>query len=356
MNRYFLYLVFTNMLMNVIIFVPKILIQYRYHGAVMAMIVSLPIGITLCYLFSYSLSKFPEQGLPEILANVKHVKVKAVIIWVIHFAWFSAGLMSLVGFIDMVSRFINPEMPKLMLIFIYLIAVFLVITLSTERVMYLLEMVLFLNIPFIGFIIFKALFNEALSWDSMLEVGTHLFEMPNLITIGAATYVFTGYMNLIIFNRVIKGKLKIWNFILIFFLGILNSITTFFIPIGFHGSDGAQEFLYPWISTADSLRLVYSPIERVIFLYLMAYMSITMISVSIHWHSGLELLKGSFKVVTSKKIGAILLAYAACSIIGVLYLNTVMLNKIVQYWMVARLGLEFVIVFCFFFWARRKVA
>ncbi|MBT2658239.1 hypothetical protein J7E81_23850 [Bacillus sp. ISL-18] len=34
-----------------------------------------------------------------------------------------------------------------------------------------------------------------------------------------------------------------------------------------NGADGTQEYIYPWVTTADSLRLVYSPNERVIFLF-----------------------------------------------------------------------------------------
>ncbi|MFJ5712948.1 GerAB/ArcD/ProY family transporter [Neobacillus sp. NPDC093127] len=357
MNRYYFYLALLNMLINVIIFVPKILIEYRYKGAVMGVLIAIPIGIALNYFYSKAITKFPEQGLPEIAANSKHRWLKILHLGSIQIIWFSAGLITLVGFIDILSRFVNPEMPKLSLLAIYLAAIFLIIQLPTERVMYFLEIVLFLNIPLIGFIIFKAFTNEYLSWDSMLEVGTHLFERPSLKSIAAATYCFSGYANLIIFNRVIKGKLKIWNFIVIFFIGVLNLFTTFFIPIGFHGSDGAQEYLYPWISTADSLRLTYSPIERVIFLFLMFYMSITLMSVSVHWHVAFELLKGTFKEkVSIKKNWLILAIFAGCSIAGVIFLNALLLNKLTVYWMVFRLGFEIIIVGSFFFWARRRAA
>ncbi|MDQ6597343.1 hypothetical protein [Bacillus salipaludis] len=191
----------------------------------------------------------------------------------------------------------------------------------------------------------------------MFEVGTHLFEFPNLKALAAATYVFSGYTNLMIFNRVIKGKLKIWNFIAVFFLGLFNLFTTFLIPIGFQGSDGANEFLYPWISTADCLRLVYSPIERVIFLFLMFYMSITLVSISVHWHASFELLKGTFKNKGSKKKEWIVLSiFIVCAVAGVQYLNTVLLNKFTVYWLQIRFCFEVVTIVIFFLWARRKTA
>ena len=357
MNRYLFYIVLLNMIVNVIIFVPKILIQYRYEGAVMGVIIAIPIGVALNYVYSTTINKFPEQGIPEIIANSTHRWLKIIHLCSIQLIWFTAGLITLVGFIDVLARFINPEMPKLALLVIYLAAIFLIIQLPTQRVMYFLEIVLFINIPLIGFIILSAFTNEYLSWDSMLEVGTHIFERPSLKSIAAATYCFSSYSNLIIFNRVIKGKLKIWNFIAIFFLGIFNLFTAFFIPIGFHGSDGAQQYLYPWISTADSLRLVYSPIERAIFLFLMFYMSITLISISVNWHVSLELIKGTFKEkVSKKKNWLVLIFYASCSAAAVIYLNTVLLNKITIYWMICRFGFEIFLVVLFFLWARRRTA
>ncbi|PLS07251.1 hypothetical protein CVD27_06120 [Neobacillus cucumis] len=357
MNRYFLYLVFLNMIINVIIFIPKILIRYRYEGAVMGVILAIPVGVALSYIYSTTITKFSEKGLPEILSTSKRYWLKTFHLVSIQLFWFTAGLLTLLGFIDILSRFVNPEMPKLLLLMIYLAAIFLIIQLPTERVMYLLEIVLFLNTPLILFIIFKAYTNEFLNWDSILEVGTHIFKWPSLKAFAAATYCFSGYGNLIIFNRVIKGKLKIWNFIIIFVLGIINSFTTFFIPIGFHGSDGTQEYLYPWISTADSLRLVYSPIERVIFLFLMFYMNITLMSISIHWHVALELIKGTFKgEMSKKKSWMILLVFTGIAMASIIFLNTILLMKAAVNWLIIRLLFEILVVVIFFIWARRRLA
>lgn len=357
MNRYFLYLVLLNMMVNVIIFVPKILIQYRYEGAVMAIIIAIPLGLMLNYFYCTAINKFPGQGLPEILSGGKHQWFKIIHLGSIQILWFSAGLITLIGFTDIIQRFINPEMPNVILILIYLAAIFLIIQMPTQRVMYLLEIILILNTPLLSFIIFKALVNDYITWDSILEVGTYLFERPNLKSIAAATYCFSGYTNLIIFNRVIKGKLKIWNFAAVLLLSIFNLFTTFFIPIGFFGSDGAQEYLYPWISTSDSLRLVHSPIERVIFLFLMYYMSITLISISVNWHVSYELIKGTFKEKINKKMNWLILAiFSSCAIAGGIFLNTVLLIKITVYWMIIRLSAEILLVGVFFIWARRRTA
>ncbi|MEH7094249.1 hypothetical protein [Neobacillus vireti] len=320
----------------------------------MGAILAIPVGVTLNYIYSKTITKFSQQAVPD-LPKDKNSGIKRLYLVSIQLVWFSAGLLTLIGFIDILARFVNPEMPKLLLLAIYLTAIFLIIRMPTERVMYLLEIVLFLNTPLILFIIIKAYTNPSINWDSILEIGTHLFKWPNLKAFAAATYCFSGYANLIVFNRVIKGKLKGWNFFVIAILGLINMFTTFFIPIGYHGSDGTQEYLYPWVTTADSLRLVYSPIERVIFLFLMFYMSISLMSVAIHWHVALELIKGSFKKEVSKKQEWLILGvFTGISVIGLIYFNTILLLKFATYWLIVRLASEVMLVGVFFLWARRK--
>ncbi|WP_251551807.1 GerAB/ArcD/ProY family transporter [Neobacillus muris] len=356
MNRYFLYLVLINMFINAIIFVPSILIKYSFDGAVASVLLSIPYGVLMTFLYSKAITKYPEKGLPEILANTTKW-MKILHIWFIQLAFFTAGLITLLGFLDIISRFVNPEEPRLILLVMYLAAIFLVIGMPTQRVMYFAEIVLFFSIPFLGFIIFKAFSSKDLSWDSIWEVTTHVFDWPSLKAFAASSYVFSGYINLIIFNRVIKGKLKIWNYVFVFIVGILNLFTTFLIPIGYHGADGAKEYLFPWISTADSLRLVYSPVERVIFLFIMLYMGVTLISVSVHWHVALELVKSTFnEKAKEKKKWLVLMAIAICSAIMVQQINTLQLNQLTEYWMILRLAVEPIYVLSFYFWAGRKIS
>lgn len=357
MNRYFLYLVFLNMLTNVIIFVPKILIEDRYNGAVSGMLIAIPISLTLTFLYSRAFGRFPEKSLTDIPKGSK-VWIKNLYLGIIQILWFSAGLITIIGFIDILSRFVNPDMPRLLILIVYLAVIFLIIQLPSEKVMYFLEIVLFLCVPLIAFIIIKAVTSQFLIWDSILEAGTYIFVKPSLKAIASATYVFTGYTNLIIFNRVIKEKIKMRNYLMILFMGTVNLMTTFFIPIGIHGSDGAQELLYPWISTADSLRLPYGPIERVIFIFLMLYMVVSLLSISIHWHISLELVKGIFKEKKFPKNfnWLILSIYTAVAVISVIYLNTFVLNKLTVYWLMIRFFCEILVVLLFCFWARRQSA
>ncbi|NRD79281.1 GerAB/ArcD/ProY family transporter [Bacillus sp. BRMEA1] len=354
MNRYFLYLMLLNMMASTIIFVPKILLDAHFKGSVMAILIAIPIGTIFSYLLSKFMSYFPEQDLPEILEQLKHKWIKILILSILPVFWYSAGVLTLTGFTDILNRFINPEAPRLMNLALFLAALCLVIELPTQRVMYLLEIILFLNTPFIIFILYEGFTSDYMSWDSILEAATHVFERPSLKTVATAGFVFCGYSNLIIFNRLFKQKIKIWNFIAVFLLGTFNLLTTYFIPIGFHGIDGSHGFLYPWIITADSMRLVYSPIERAIFLFLMLYMSITLMSVAIHWHVGFEIINSLWnKKKSPKRKWIVILCFIAGTIPVVYFMNTIMLFQIAGYFMVFRLGAEVFIIALSFIMSRR---
>ncbi|WML44163.1 GerAB/ArcD/ProY family transporter [Neobacillus sp. PS3-40] len=355
MNRYFIYLILLNMLTNIIIFVPKILMTYRFEGAVLGILIAIPIGLALCFVFNKAMSKFPEQGLPEILNHFNNRKIKIAILVCFSCIWFSAGLLSLLGFVDIVKRFINPEISEILLAVLFLGAICFVAQLPSQKVMYLIEIILFINVPLTFFIVFKAFTSKYFSWDSVFEVGTHIFMRPSFTSIAAATYAYSGYLNLLIINRLFKNKIKGKNYFIILFLVIFNLFTTFFIPIGFHGADSVQEYLYPWISTADCLRIVYGPIERALYIFLMLYTSITLLSTSLHWHVAFEFLKGVSREEPSQKKKWIIFAIFIClSIVAEWKINALQLIKISSYWLNGRFIFEAFVAALLLFLARRQ--
>jgi spore germination protein KB len=343
------------MLTNVIIFIPKLLIEYRFDGAIMSIIFAIVIGIALVYIDTKVFGRFLGKGLPEIIENKLKKPYKVILFLGLSIFWYSAGLLTLLGFIDILHRFINPELSKVWLFVLFFSVICFVIQLPTHKVMYLLEIILIINVPFIGFIFLKAISSDYLSWNSIFEVGTHLFSAPKLIPIAVATYAFSGYTNIIVFNRLFKEKIKNINFLFVLILSILNLITTFFIPIGIHGADGVNEYIYPWMMTSDSLRIIYGPIERALFIFLMLYISITLLSVSVHWHVALELIKGSYAQNPSKKKNwFVLLSFFGSAILVVFYNDKISPEWIVMYSLLIRFFVEIICVLMFFFFLRRR--
>jgi spore germination protein KB len=357
MNRYFLYLVSLNMLTNVIIFVPRFLIQYRFDGMLISIVLAIGVGMALMYVDSLVFARFPGQGFPDIIHNQLNKPLKIVILFTFSLFWYFAGLLTLLGYIDILHRFINPELSKVWLLAIFLFILCFVIQFPTKKVMYLLEIILVINVPFIVFIFFKAVTSDYLIWDSIYEAGSHFYSMPNISAVAVASYVFSGYTNIIIFNRLFKVKIKGVNFVIIFGLSILTLFTSVMVPIGMLGADTVSEYIYPWIMMVDSLRLPYSPIERALFIFLMLYINITLISVAVHWHVAFELIKGTYSGSKGKKKNRMVLAlFFTIPILLVIRIDYMQPERVAIYWLIARMFFEIIVVIGFFFFLRRRKA
>jgi spore germination protein KB len=93
-----------------------------------------------------------------------------------------------------------------------------------------------------------------------------------------------------------------------------------------------------------------------VFIFLMLYINITLISVSVHWHVAFELMIGVFKNKNSKKNSRLVLAFFfGISILTVLRIDFMHPELISMYWLIARFFVEIIAVLGFFFFLRRKV-
>lgn len=296
-NKYFYYLFLLNALINLVNYVPRILIQDRYNGALLSMIIALGIGMVLLLLFAKLLAKFPQQGLPEIMHKFLPRWIGIPLLVLMSSIWFTSSVLTLVGFVDLTNRFISPDVSPYLVLVGFLVVVGLSARLDSESILYGLEIVLYMTFPLIVYMVFRVFSSPYYSWDAVLQVITYLWRVPQYKTVAAATYVFAGYTNMVIFNRVFK-RLRIRHFWLIVLLGINTLVISMFAPIGFLGAEGAGDYVYPAFSTIDSLRIRYFIIERMIYVFYVVYMCLSLVNSIIHWHVSKELLMGAFKKVS----------------------------------------------------------
>ncbi|WP_194841393.1 GerAB/ArcD/ProY family transporter [Salinibacillus xinjiangensis] len=294
MSRYFYYLVVLYMLANVVALVPRILIQDRLNGTVMALVIAIVLTMFYFYIFTNSMLKFPGKGQPEIVLTYTPKWFAFTYLFFVAILYFCSAWFILVSFIDITNIFINPEMPSFLIGAVFLALVSFGALMKTEKTLYALEIVLLISLPLIIAIFFKAYFNQLLSWDAIKVVFIHSFEKPSISTIGAASYSMIGFYFISIYNRVLKpkvNKLKLIPFLLLGILATVNIFTSFLIPIGFNGVDGSENYIYPWFSTADSIRMEFGFIERVLFIFLLLYIGISISTATITCHVGVETLK-----------------------------------------------------------------
>ncbi len=346
------------MLVNVFLYVPNILIQERFEGSVMGLVLGLLIGCTLLFIFTASINKFEDRGIPEILEVVPKW-FRVFFLSFFSLMWFAAGAISLLAFNNVTIRFMNPDISGVNMITVFTIfIILLLVRLKSDSLLYTMEIVFITNIPLIAIIMIQAYTNNYISWDSIREVGTHFWEVPSLNVLAASTFVFSGYTNLIIFKRVIKEKIKLKRLWFVPILGSINLFTTFFIPIGFWGAEGVGDLTFPWVSTADALSIEYGPIERVITLFIFLYVGISMISVAIHWHVAFEIIKSMVKLDNERSklvVHWLILGLFLCSVLLLeQYLREKDIFVFGQLWLNVRLPGEVFLVLFMFFLARRK--
>lgn len=347
MKRYFAYIVFLNMIVNVFIFVPQILIQDRFRGSVTAVLVSVPIGMALMYAFLKSMSKFPEKGLPYILDTLFPRWISRIMCILFASIIMSAGMITMLSIADTSIRYINPDTPFPIGVFMFLIVVCMAASHRTKQVLFLIEMILLLDVPLILFIIVKAYWNNSYNWDAVGAVAMSFNHPPTWTSLSAATYIFSAYTNQIVFNKSFKQPVSprwVWFFGPI---GIGVLLSSFTIPIAFQGADGVSDYIYPWLITADSMRVELGFIERVLPIFLLLYASISLGSIFIHWHVALDLVRETLPTFLSQKTAVtwtIIGLFAAITFLVTFWTTEKTLSDLGNIWMQLRFIGEILLV------------
>ncbi|PLS18696.1 hypothetical protein CVD28_06110 [Bacillus sp. M6-12] len=225
--------------------------------------------------------------------------------------------------------------------------------------MYKTEITMLAALPFIGFIIFKSLSSDYFYPVHIKRILQFTWQMPNYSSIAAASYIFTGYINLVIINRNIQAKEILYYFWVIPVLGSLILAFTYLTPFGFLGIHSVGDFVFPWMVTVDSLRMQYGFIERTSFVLVFVFMLLTMLFGIVTWNVGLELMKGAFGI-QDRKTGMRLFALTFLSFIGFLSvyfqesLNQREFFGYAKYWFNFRLPVEVVLVMVVFLLSLRR--
>lgn len=362
MNRYFFYLFLTYALINIMLFVPHILVEHRFTGSVAAIALSPVIGGILIYMYTSAMARFPGKGLPEIM--LKHFPrwvVSCALVFYSFMYWFSSTVV-VVAFAVLINRFFNPDADTTIIMVVMVLASAYVATRSTLTVMLVIEIGIIINAPVILFILFKMVRDPQLNWDAIRVVANYAGHMPNLVSLAAATYIFTGYINLSLFNRLFPPNFRFklrWMYPL---LGFVVLLITFFVPIGFHGTQGVGQYIYLWTITADSLALQYGFIERVMFLFLIVFLNLSLVYTASAWHQAMEFIKScmpSAKPETDSPQApisnyVIMGVFAAASIAYMVLTDEKQNLTITTGWLVLRMFSEMGTVLLLFILSRRR--
>lgn len=227
MSRYLAYLILINMVANVLLYVPTILIEYRIRGSVAAVLLSVVIGTMMMTLFVKGLEKFPGKSFTEIMKFSFTNKLNYAIVPLISTFWLIAGLITILSYTNINIRYFNPEIPPIASLVLFLVFCLTIMLMPSRKVLYFIEIMVLISLPFIIVVFYKAVSDKHIQWDSIRIVLNTWNQLPNAVTIAAASYVFTGYINLVIFSKMIKTKLKAYQIMLVASFGLANLMMTF---------------------------------------------------------------------------------------------------------------------------------
>lgn len=292
MNRFIYYAILINIISNISSLVPRVLLAKSKEGALFSMGLGLIVALLLTYMVIRFFNKYPGKGLPELLKKSTSKWLYVPIIFYFSVIWFVAGLVTVITYIFMLVTFLSPEMSFLATTIPFLLILSYGIIMKTKKVLYTIEIVLLLFIP-IGFFVFlKAYLSKQMNWDFVKLAIMNANNLPDYSAFAATIFLFTGVLNVAIFNRYFtkKQKIRLKHLIFVGLTGFFMLFTTYFLPIGFGGFDQVDNLLYPWISTTDSIRMRYGIIERLVFVFLIFFVSISFMSAVIHWHVSVQFL------------------------------------------------------------------
>jgi len=363
MNRYFFYNYFIVCFTNLMLLIPYFLTADRYGGAVMSIVLSPIFGYIFLYMFTSSLSKFPGKALPEIfslfypkwIVNIVMV-YKAVLIGI-------AGALVISTYAVIITSFLNPNANQYVMLMLLLIVCAYAATRSTVSIAFILEISLLLSLPVIAFVMYKTINNPLMNWDAIHVIANHVDHMPTLLSFACASFVFTGYLNMGLFNRILPPNFKfkyIWSYPIIAFIVL---VITFFVPIGIHGTETVSQYIFLWSATADSTRMMYGFIERMLFVFLIVLINISLTFTMVGWHMVIEYIRTIIpnNVVNPDEKKAPLRSYiiAGCIIIitfvTMLKVTDDLMLKFTAYFLIFRLFSETLTTTWIFILSRKKV-
>ncbi|MDN3015987.1 GerAB/ArcD/ProY family transporter [Paenibacillus sp. BSR1-1] len=366
MTRHFFYIVMLTMMLNIILNVPMVLVQDRFHGSIISIVISIIIGSLFIFLFIIGMSRFPKKGLPEIFHEKFPAYIRNPYLVFLGIMWMASGTFALVSYSYVVKLYLNPEMNLLLILGFLLFIIIFGASKKTDSILYLTEIIIVIAAPMVAFILFKAITSKFFYFDHIKRMGHFIWQIPSYSSISAATYIFIGYINLAIVNRFIDSRKLIKVLWTLPIIGIFVLCSTFFIPMGFLGVNGVNDVVFPWIFITDSLRMEFGFIERVLYLTLCLYLLLVLLFGIITWHIGLKLLEGVFiGKNTSAKTNikreklftfVFLIGMGVLTLILQAITNQRQFFYIVKLWLNIRFPAEFMLVVLVYLISRRQKA
>ena len=288
--RFIVYLFAVNALMNDIGFVPRILLNGRHDDAYVALLSAFFLNVLLIVVTFWLLKRFPYKDLNQILTETLPAFIRLPLIVYFALQWLIAGSLGLIMVAEISAKYLNVGASGYTILYLFVVLVLLAARSRSDRVLFALELSVIMTLPLLLLIIIATFTTQGILWQGIIillrESG-----WPNGERLAAASYIYAGYMNIFLFNKVIQPSYQPWKLILGVFAIFVFYLYLFSLPIALLGTETVAHFYYPWVITADALRVEHAPIERAFYPALIGYLNIALLNTIVHWHVAYAFLK-----------------------------------------------------------------
>lgn len=287
-QRYYLYIFYINGLVSVTAFIPQLLYKNRFNGTLSSLVLSTLAGVILIYVFQTQIKNFPEKSITEILNSLFPYSIKNTFLFLNFILSIISGTLFLRSIMIIVERFLDIN-SMLVFYFLMLLIIFTILS-KTTSILFMMEIIIIFATPFLVLILLRFFTDNLVLLDSISQSLTYIMHIPKIDAVVGGLFVFTGFTNLLVYSEYIRPFSSKQLYIV---LGIICSVlySIYFIPIGYFGLNGVEMENYVWITTVDSMRIDYFFLERIILLFILVLVGISLMYIIITYHSSLKLLQ-----------------------------------------------------------------
>lgn len=349
-QRYYIYLFYLNAMVNVIAFIPQILYRSRFNGSITSLFLATLCGITLIILFQTQIKNFPGKNISEIMRTILPRGIQKTFLLLNFTLSTFSGILFLNSIILVIEEF--SDLDSTTIFYCLLILIVFTIMIQTNSILFMLEITALFVTPFIILIVLR-FFTDKLVWiDSINQSFTYLLYFPKMSSVISALFVFTGITNLLVYSEFIRPLNKKHLYIIV---GIICFIlyASYFIPIGYFGLNGVGKENYVWVTVTDNLKIDYFFLERVVIVFILILIGLTLMYTILSYHSSIKTLQMMAEGLGGKLKWTGIFIVASSSIVTHHYLNQMDLLSSFLCFFIFRTCLDLILIFILM-WASRK--
>ncbi|MCM3628374.1 hypothetical protein M3194_13460 [Paenibacillus glycanilyticus] len=289
--RYYYFLLYLNFIVCMIEFTPKLIYSGRYTGSLSSLMLALFVTCLMIILFERQMNRFSGQSIAQIMSGTLARFVQKSLFLCYFVLTYGAGLIFLISYTQIIHRFICPDMSSGLLFAVFLVLVLFASLLASKSILFMLEIIVIFQIPFMMIMILLFLLDSNIQVDFLLEAATYIRHWPAYQMIAAGAFLFNGYMSRLVFNEHLVSSKPKKQLPVVFIIGLLLLLAYYFIPIGYLGLAGIDSDNDVWFTATNSMRLPHFFIERYLVVFLMIQLGVSLMFVIVCCHSSLQFLK-----------------------------------------------------------------